>query len=110
MEPQGSERAERFRASVQAFVADLVPRDWRGIGALDPIACSWGWRSIDIDTLRRVMDRRADRYSNASRSLTAPATSVRGRAGQTGGERSNSRFLTSCGPPLFRGMPETVLR
>ncbi|MDX3762131.1 acyl-CoA dehydrogenase family protein [Streptomyces sp. AK02-04a] len=33
----GSERAERFRASVQAFVADLVPRDWRGIGALDPI-------------------------------------------------------------------------
>ncbi|QDO37327.1 acyl-CoA dehydrogenase [Streptomyces sp. RLB3-17] len=37
MEPQGSERAERFRASVQAFVADLVPRDWRGIGALDPI-------------------------------------------------------------------------
>ncbi|MFD5757104.1 hypothetical protein ACFWIZ_18225 [Streptomyces sp. NPDC127044] len=37
MEPQGSEPAERFRASVQAFVADLVPRDWRGIGALDPI-------------------------------------------------------------------------
>ncbi|MFD7446799.1 acyl-CoA dehydrogenase family protein [Streptomyces sp. NPDC059909] len=37
MEPQGSEPAERFRASVQAFVADLVPPDWRGIGALDPI-------------------------------------------------------------------------
>jgi alkylation response protein AidB-like acyl-CoA dehydrogenase len=38
VEPQAaSERAERFRASVQAFVADLVPRDWRGIGALDPI-------------------------------------------------------------------------
>ncbi|MET8213965.1 acyl-CoA dehydrogenase family protein [Streptomyces sp. NPDC005373] len=37
MEPQDTERTERFRASVRAFVASLTPPGWRGIGALAPI-------------------------------------------------------------------------
>ncbi|MER5539561.1 acyl-CoA dehydrogenase family protein [Streptomyces mirabilis] len=35
MEPQGTEQAERFRASVRACVTGLVLPGWRGIGALD---------------------------------------------------------------------------
>jgi alkylation response protein AidB-like acyl-CoA dehydrogenase len=47
MDPRYSPEAEQFRARVQAFLADELPADWKGIGALseqEAVAFTDRWR------------------------------------------------------------------
>ncbi|MEM9615220.1 MAG: acyl-CoA dehydrogenase family protein [Actinomycetota bacterium] len=49
MQPTYSEHAETFRQKIQAFLAEHLPADWNGIGALDAEAAhtfSNEWRAI----------------------------------------------------------------
>src|SRR5438270_12428044 len=44
--------AEAYREKVQAFLAEHLPADWRGIGALDPDAArefTAAWRKVLFD-------------------------------------------------------------